>query len=87
MPTLLHSVLATMWKEKARAVARPLAAADRQLVRVLWRCANFRRSRTTSRTLCSTAELLQVWLMMGCSLFWSGCQDVGEKWLMVVVFL
>jgi len=30
MPTLPHSVLATMWKEKARTVAQPLAAVGRQ---------------------------------------------------------
>ncbi|OEL22793.1 hypothetical protein BAE44_0016188 [Dichanthelium oligosanthes] len=30
MHTLLHSVLATMWKEKAQMVAQPQAAVGRQ---------------------------------------------------------
>jgi hypothetical protein len=57
MPILLHSVHATTWKETVQMVAQPLAAVQLLRERGLRRCANYRWSRRTSRTSCSTAEL------------------------------
>uniref|UniRef100_A0A453M424 Uncharacterized protein n=1 Tax=Aegilops tauschii subsp. strangulata TaxID=200361 RepID=A0A453M424_AEGTS len=74
-PILPHSVRATTWKGTARTAGRPQGAAGRRRsrVRALWRCASSQRSRTTSRTSCSTAELL--WSCSLCERAWDVCEE------------
>uniref|UniRef100_A0A8R7P576 Uncharacterized protein n=1 Tax=Triticum urartu TaxID=4572 RepID=A0A8R7P576_TRIUA len=69
MPISPHSARATTWKGTARTAGRPLGR-RRLRTRALWRCATSQRSRTTSRTSCSTAELLWRELCVRESLRW-----------------